>query len=150
VFTWRDEAGVRQHQLCSRLAYRLTKGEIPPDRIVAHSCDWNPCCNPAHLAAETQQKNSADMAARGLHPYMQSPAYTQTREGWWVHGANGPGEANGNAKLTAATVAEIRKLYAAGGWRHVDLAERFGVSLSHVGRLVRGEAWSNVQPEEIP
>lgn len=144
MFWWVDDAGVRQHQISPRVAYRLRKGEIPPDRIVAHECDWRACCNPAHLTLATQRKNSVDMAKRGLHPYMDSPEYRRTREGWWTAGCHGPGEGNGNAKLTAEIVTEIRDLYATRKWRQVDLAERYGLGQSHIGRLVRGEAWGHL------
>jgi predicted DNA binding protein len=50
------------------------------------------------------------------------------------------GEKHGNAKLTDQQVVEIRKAYAAGEYSLRDLSVMFGVSVSHVHRLVRNEA----------
>ena len=51
-----------------------------------------------------------------------------------------PGERNGNAKLTAAEVAAIRRLYT-GGVAYGVLAARYGVSVRQVGNIVRRVAW---------
>jgi hypothetical protein len=48
---------------------------------------------------------------------------------------------NIKAKLTEEIVAEIRVIYASGGVTQVQLAERFNVFASTVGRIVRGDTW---------
>lgn len=48
----------------SRLAYIFTKGEIPDDLDVMHSCDNPPCCNPAHLSPGSRSRNMKDCADR--------------------------------------------------------------------------------------
>lgn len=85
------------------------------------------------------------MSERGLHPYMKSGRYRYTRTGWWRHGANGPGESNGFAKLTDEVIETIRERYAAGGVRQIDLAAEFGIGQSHVSRIVRREAWGHLE-----
>lgn len=40
-----------------RVAYCLTKGEIPDGALILHSCDNRLCCNPAHLWKGTQSEN---------------------------------------------------------------------------------------------
>lgn len=50
-----------------RLAYRLTKGDIPPRMQVMHSCDVPACCNPDHLSLGTNGDNHADKTAKGRH-----------------------------------------------------------------------------------
>lgn len=48
-----------------RLAWRLTRGEIPKGMIVMHACDNPPCCNPDHLKLGTYAENSAEASAKG-------------------------------------------------------------------------------------
>jgi len=59
------------------------------------------------------------------------------------------GELNGNSKLTTASTTEIRERYARR--THIGchvtmqgLAKRFGISLSHVARILRREVWGHV------
>jgi len=145
LFWWRDSSGKRHHQVSPRLAFRLATGtDFGPRQVVAHRCDWNACCNPAHLEAASQRKNTRDMATRGLHPYMASSVYRDTRENWWRAGSNGPGEANGFSKLTDEAVQAIRRRYASNAVRQVDLAREFGVGQSTISRVLRHASWSHV------
>ena len=57
------------------------------------------------------------------------------------HGRTSRGARNGRAKLTEDTVQEIRRLYLEGGADQYQLADRFGVGQSTIGRIVRGEHW---------
>lgn len=52
------------------------------------------------------------------------------------------GENHHNAKLTNERVLFIRKCYA-NGVRASALAERFGVSFSNIGMIVRGKTWKS-------
>ena len=54
------------------------------------------------------------------------------------------GEAHGRAKLTSVDVETIRREYRRRDSRRgaLALARRFGVTWSHVCRIVRGEAWA--------
>ncbi len=47
-----------------RLAYMLTRGEIPKGFIVRHSCDNKSCINPDHLQLGTKKDNTQDMMKR--------------------------------------------------------------------------------------
>lgn len=53
------------------------------------------------------------------------------------------GERQGNARLTAAHVLEIRAL-AAAGEDQFSLAARFGISQPHVSRIVLRQSWAHV------
>lgn len=55
----------RKHFSPHRVAYVLAKGPIPPGKIVRHTCDNPPCCNPAHLVVGTHLDNVSDMIERG-------------------------------------------------------------------------------------
>ena len=48
-----------------RAVYKMTKGELPPGKIVCHSCDTKICCNEHHVYAGTHLQNQAD-AKRNL------------------------------------------------------------------------------------
>lgn len=51
-----------------RYSHILATGEIlTPDRLVMHSCDNPPCCNPAHLSSGTSLENTLDMIMKGRH-----------------------------------------------------------------------------------
>jgi hypothetical protein len=50
--------------LAHRVAYTLTKGEIPDGLIVRHTCDNPACCNPDHLILGTQADNMVDKVER--------------------------------------------------------------------------------------
>ncbi len=58
------------------------------------------------------------------------------------HGHNMRGERNGNAKLTAPEVMEIRRLRDE-GWSYGKLAKWFGISKRMTIRIVKGESWAN-------
>jgi len=54
------------------------------------------------------------------------------------------GEQHGQAKLTELEVREIRKLYADGGFRRIDLARQFKVSATTIGYVVHRKIWAHV------
>lgn len=104
-----------------RIAYALDTGHLPDGLVVMHSCDFRPCCNPAHLDAATQAANLDDMRRKG-------------RAG--DHRVFG--EQHGRCKVTDAQVFEL-KILRESGWTQQQLATLFGVGQSQIGRILRGE-----------
>lgn len=104
-----------------RVAYELHYGEIPNGMLVLHNCDNRLCCNPHHLRLGTHADNAADRDMRGRT-------------------ADQSGAKNGNSKLDAEQVLQIRTL-AAGGMTQMKIAARFDVKQPQVSRLVRGTSW---------
>ena len=79
-----------------RVAWALVNGPIPKGLHILHSCDNPPCCEPAHLRADTQAANNADMRAKGRqrtngfenkthcparHPYDEANTYVMANGG---------------------------------------------------------------------
>lgn len=116
----------RRVRLAHRVAWKLTRGEIPPGRCVLHRCDNPPCVNPAHLFLGTQADNLADMDRKGRR--VNSPH---------------PGERNGLAKLTEMRVRLIRHLRAKGSTQPA-LARAFNVTTSTVHDLETRRTWRHV------
>lgn len=109
-----------------RVAWQLMNGPIPDGLHVLHHCDNPPCVNPAHLFLGTNADNVADKTAKG-------------------RGRGGRGEAHRNAKLTADQVREIREL-AASGLTQREIAARYGVRHTAIGKILRGERWGHLSP----
>jgi len=117
-----------RRQLAHRVAWQLCRGPIPVGMVVAHHCDNPPCCNPAHLFLGTQADNLADMRSKG-----RAAPFEPIR-----------GEGHPKGRLTELQVREIRRRYASGGVRQVDLAGEFGVSQHVISGIVRGRYWASV------
>lgn len=114
-------------RLAHRVAWELTCGVIPDGLCVLHSCDNPPCCNPSHLRLGTRRDNSNDKVARHRQSYIR-------------------GEKCTNAKLTEKQVLEIRRVYATGGIKQIELARRLGVGKTLIGYIVNHKAWKHLLP----
>lgn len=84
--------------------------------------------NEERLAAQREQKRRSGTKkrreARGLDPL-----------------APYSGEAGTGAKLTAAEVAELRKLRKTENWTMATLARKFGISQQQVSAILAGKHW---------
>jgi len=113
-----------------RVAFELGTGiAIPRGLVVLHLCDNPSCCNPRHLVLGTSAANYADMVIKQRQGVIKNKAL---------------GEKNHNAKLTREQVKMIRELYARKELNQYQLAERFGVTQSCIGSIVRRQAWRHV------
>lgn len=110
-------------QQAHRVAYVLSKGEIPEGMMVRHTCDNPPCVNPNHLVLGTNDQNREDMVSRGRSAY---------------------GENSGNAKLTDQSVSEIRSRE---GYRGIQkaLALEYGVSQVLISMIRRNKIWKHLK-----
>lgn len=93
-----------------RLSWELHEGPIPPGMKVLHRCDNRACVRPDHLFLGTQVENIRDMDRKGRR---------------------------GNAKLSDAQVAEIRRRRSAGE-RATEVARAFAISTVTVYDIARG------------
>lgn len=55
----------RKAYITHRLAWEITKGDIPSGLCVLHACDNPLCCNIDHLWLGTMADNMIDMSAKG-------------------------------------------------------------------------------------
>lgn len=117
---WHDGKAHGAHQV----SYYLQHGTWPQaHQLIRHTCDTPRCVNPAHLVIGTPADNSRDMTNR------QRQAY---------------GAKHGNAILVDDDIREMRRLYATGEYRQVDLAGIFGTDQTNVSLIVRRKAWAHV------
>jgi hypothetical protein len=112
----REGRSIKAH----RLSYEIHHGPIPPGMLVMHSCDNPSCVNPEHLSVGTETDNVRDMINKGRNKDRR-------------------GEKHPLKKLSLKQVEEIRQLRGLMG--HKLIAEKFGISKSHVSGIQRGEYW---------
>lgn len=117
----------------NRVAYKLSKGDIPKDKIVMHNCNNPICCNPYHLELGSLSENSRYMVKCNR----------------W----NNYGENNGNSKLTENNVREILKIYEEQRKLYPDLkqwqviesiAKMFNMDNSNINRIINGKIWRHI------
>lgn len=114
-----------------RVAWSSVHGPVPEGLVVRHRCDNPPCCNPDHLEVGTAADNTNDALVRGRFAV---------------------GERHPNTRLTDQQVHEIRaeyRVFTIPGRRgrhsnKADLAERYGVSKSHIKEIVAGRERTHV------
>ncbi len=103
-----------------RVAYRLFKGDIPPNMLVCHECDNPSCVNPDHLFLGTCADNHAD----------RNKKERQAR-----------GDKQWSVKLTEADVRTIRNSLALSS----ILAAQFGVFNSTIRKIRSRKTWQHVK-----
>jgi hypothetical protein len=106
-----------------RIAWELTNGSIPEGLEVLHSCDNPPCCNPAHLFLGTKKDNRIDCVNKNRQAV---------------------GERQGNSKLTASQVIEIRQLHADGQYNHHQLAGMYNTTAPNICWIVNRKRWTHI------
>lgn len=138
-----------------RIVWELTYGPIPEGMQVLHNCpdgDNPSCCNPRHLWLGTQLENIEDARKKGRvasgerHSSRTHPEQLPRgdKNGSRLHPERlARGERHGIAKLTEASVREIRAL--AGTQSQRALAARFGVSQATISGIVHRTKWSHVE-----
>lgn len=135
------------HDVAWELANRR---KVPKGKLIRHSCDNPPCCNPKHLLCGTQKDNYRDAAERGRvrKPYRDFPVPLHrrplgTRNGTHTHPeARRRGEKSGMHKLTRVQVRALRRTRRRTRLSYPKLARTFGISTSQAYRIANGESWS--------
>lgn len=87
---------------------------------VNHKCDNTKCVNPTHLYLGDVEENVQDAIDAGTHVSLKTQ------------------------RLSEDEVLSIRQEYAEGGVSHRELGEKYSVSATTIGDIVRGETWQSV------
>jgi hypothetical protein len=113
---------VVHREVVHRVSYQHFNGPIPKGRLVCHTCDYRPCCNPRHLFHGTQAHNMQDMVRkkRGL-----------------------VGELNTNTKFTEATILAIYKCDK-NGMTRAAIARRYDVRPECISHILSGRNWTHL------
>lgn len=111
------------HRAMYRAFYNF---DLTPDHIVRHKCDRRICINPSHLEIGTHADNIDDMWKRGRQQDYKNALV---------------GSEHPSAKIDEQTALAI---FTIEGYSCVDIALKFGVSISIVERIRRGDAWTHV------
>lgn len=93
-----------------RISFELFNGEIPPGKLVCHTCDTPNCVNPDHLFLGTDLDNSNDKIAKGR---------------------------DGQRKLTLNQIKYAQDKYKSGKVRVVDLAKELNTTPQAIGYHLR-------------
>ncbi len=111
-----------------RVAWALTNGVAPSDKLVCHKCDNPICVNPEHLFLGDHRANTQDMMKKGRGKYKT------------LKGENSPAH-----KITERDVVHIRRQYSEGGITQAALAECYGIDSSAVSLIIRRKNWRHVK-----
>ena len=111
-----------------RIAWSLTRGDIPAGLFVCHHCDRPSCCNPNHLFLGSNSENIEDARRKGR---MSLPPVNR-------------GEDHYNTNMTNELVMAARLKYATGKYTLRDIANEYKTSISMVHALVRGKTWKHL------
>ena len=101
------------------VSFEYFHGPVPEGKLVCHSCDNRPCCNPEHLFAGTHQDNKDDEVAKGRHVF---------------------GERVGNHKVFEDDVLYIKQLLNE-GYSQAAIARTFNVTKQAIWRIKEGLCW---------
>lgn len=125
--------------LAHRTSYWLFMGEDPSDYDVLHECDNPPCVNWEHLHLGTFHQNIREAVLRGRFA-------SGARHGTKTHPESYRGL---NAKLTKASVQEIRRLWKTGDWSQRELGLKFGVATPTAQAVIERRSWAYVQDQPV-
>ena len=115
---FRAEPGMTK--IAHRLSYLLAHDDLPPDKMVCHSCDNPACCNPAHLFLGDAADNSRDMVEKRRSSH---------------------GERQGITNLTEREVTAIHRLYATKKLKQKEIGEAFGLPQQTINAILNGKNW---------
>ena len=107
------------------VSYAIHHGDIPPGKIICHTCDNRLCVSPDHLYAGDLSDNARDMfdrrkigAARGVECGNAVLTEDVVRRAWALRLTRGWGARRTASQLGVSCFA-IHHVFHRGGWSHV-------------------------------
>ncbi len=128
--------GTKLTLLAHRVAYSISNGECPTDKLVCHKCDNPLCCRPDHLFLGTPQDNHDDCNAKKRRPFGE-------KNGMYTHPECTSGEANGRAILTNEDVLYLRSRKFTTKERE-EYALSKDINYSTVANAIRRVTWKHI------
>lgn len=104
-----------------RFSYITFVGPVPEGVILRHKCNTPACANPNHVIPGTHLENMSDRLEAGNYP---------------------TNELHPMARISDRDVAAIRASWGT----HKALALRFGISVSQIGNIRRGDQRKGIEP----
>lgn len=129
----------KQPMLAHRVSWQIEHGPIAGGLHVLHRCDNPACVRPSHLFLGTQVDNNDDRDKKGrvASGDRNGSRTKRSRNPFVVNGGSGlRGASHPMARLSDDEVAKLRSDYASGLHKKAELARRYKISATHVGRLV--------------
>lgn len=121
----------------ARLVVTLGRGRHRKVSRLVCATFHGPAPSPRHHAAHL---NGDSLDNRPQNLTWKAPAENEADK--ILHGTSNRGERQGQSKLTADQIREIRQVYRAGGVYQRTLAERYGVAQSHISMIINGKQWA--------
>lgn len=112
-----------------RIAFYLCKGRIDDDKLVCHTCNYQPCVNPYHLYQGTHLDNTTDKIEAG----------TQYRF------ENLGGEDCRVAKLSEKQAKYVLTHYSNRYGDLTRLGKKFNVTNAAIWQIVKGNSWQDLK-----
>ena len=128
----------------ARVAWTIAHGLIPGDLCACHHCDNPTCQNPAHLFLGSYVDNIHDAVLKnrmacgernGRHTHPERTARGERA----ARGAR-----NGNAKLTAERIQDIRRRFQGGAVSMRALAREYSVTTTHISGIIHRKVWAHL------
>jgi hypothetical protein len=116
----------------NRVAFKIANDAID-SRMVLHSCDNPPCCNPFHLRQGTNEQNAQERDDKKRSGWITKPEQIKR------------GEHAGRAKLTESQVLDILESFHNGRETVTQLRKRFSVDHKSIRLIIHRINWKHVQ-----
>lgn len=112
-------------QPAHRVAWKLTRGDIPQGLVVCHRCDTPACVNPQHLFLGTHRDNAQDKVRKGRHRFRVLSGADHPRIG------------------TTLEQAQFVLNRHAAGETAASIARSLGIAVWVARNVIHGRSWRN-------